>query len=92
MKQGVSSLLYLFLICSEISSSLLCQSTKITGIRVKGKEVLLAQFVGDAALFLDSSELSFNEAIWTLQRSAEMSCLKMNNDKRVIWIGRKKNS
>ena len=55
--------------------------------------MLLAQFVDDTALFLDSSEQSFNGAIWTLQRFAEMSGLKMNNEKtNVIWIGSNKTS
>jgi len=63
----------------------------IKGIRVKDKEVLLAQSADDTILFLNSSEQSFNNAFWTLQKFVEMPGLKINNDKtRVISIGSKK--
>ena len=91
IRQGDPCSPYLFLICAEILSSLLLQNAKIEGIRVKDREVVIAQFAYNIALFLDSNEQSFSEAIWTLQNFAEMPGLKMNNNKtKVIWIGRKK--
>ena len=93
VRQGDPCSTYLFLICAEIASSFLRQNTKIKGINVKGREVLWTQFTDYTTLFLDSSEQSVIEAIWTLQRFAEMSGLKMNDNKtKGIWIGSKKNS
>ena len=72
---------YLLLLCADILSSLLGQNTEIKSIGVRDKEVLLAQFADDTTLFLDSSEQSFSKAIWSLQRFAERSSLKVNDDK-----------
>ena len=67
IRQGDPLLPYLYLICAEIVSSMLRENKKIKGITLKEKEILLKQFADDTTLFLDGSERSFNESIWTLQ-------------------------
>ena len=72
---------------------MLRQNNVIKGFKLNEKEILLAQFADDTTLCLDGSEQTFNESIHTLQRFAQISGLKMNNDKTcIVWIGSKKHS
>ena len=68
-------------------------NSKIKGIKITPKMVLLSQFAGDSALFLDGSEEPFKKSMQTFEKFALFSGLKLNNDKtQVVWIGSKKNS
>ena len=70
---------------------MLRQNNVIKGIKLNEKEILLAHFADDTTLCVDGSKQSFNESIHTLQRFAQISCLKMSNDKTcIVWIGSKK--
>ena len=71
-------------------SSMLRHNNTIKGIQLNETEI---QFADDTTLCLDGSEQSFNESIHTLQRFAQMSGLKINNDKTcIVWITSKKHS
>ena len=93
-RQGDPSSPYLFLICAEILSQLIRTNKKIKGIQMnKDLTILLSQFADDTSLYLDGSELSFNESIKTLQFFETISGLKLNlNKTQVVWIGSTKNS
>ena len=76
-------------ICAEMLSLMISQSSKIKGIKLKEREAKLSQF---ATLCLDGSEESFKEAIKILKTFSQISGLKMNNEKtKVVWIGSRKN-
>ena len=50
-------------------------------------------FADDTTVYLDGSEKSFTETIVTLDHFAEISGLRINNEKtQIIWIGNRKNS
>ena len=64
------------------------QNVNIKGIKLKDNEILLSQFADDTTLYLDGSERSFVQAIYTLQKFSKMSGLNMNYDKtNAVWIG-----
>ena len=93
VRQGDPCSPYLYLICAEVLSAFIRQNNKIRGIKLKAHEVLLSQFADDTSLCLDGSEESFRECIRVLKLFAEISGLKINNDKtNVVWIGSMKNS
>ena len=72
---------------------MILENSKIKGIKINQKMVLLSQFADDTTLCLDVSEESFKESIQTLKKFALFSGSKLNNDKtQVVWIGSKKNS
>ena len=92
VRQGDPCSPYIYLICAEILSLMIRQSSKIKGIKLKEREALLSQFADDTTLCLDGSEESFKEAINILKIFSQISGLKMNNDKTIaVWIGSRKN-
>jgi len=93
VRQGDPLSPYLYLICAEILSLMICSNKNINGIRLGVKEMLLSQFADDTTLFLDGSERSFSEAIRTLKKFAAISGLHINCGKtQVVWIGSEINS
>ena len=93
VRQGDACSPYLFLICAEILSLYIRKNALIKGIKVNDIENLLSQFADDTTLMLDGTEQSFREAIQVIIRFAQMSGLKINEEKtQVIWIGSRKNS
>ena len=93
VRQGDPLSPYLYLLCAEILSLLIRKNDRIRGLTIQGTEHLLSQFADDTTVYLDGSEISFNETIRLLERFACMSGLKINHEKtNVIWIGCMKNS
>jgi hypothetical protein len=93
VRQGDPLSPYLYLLCAEILSKMICENECIKGIKIRGKDVLLSQFADDTALSLDGSRQSFVQAIEMLQRFAKMSGLNINYEKtQAIWMGNMKNS
>lgn len=91
-RQGDPISPYLYLICAEVLSLMLRKNKDIKGIKLKGQEVLLSLFADDTTMYLDGSEKSFTEAIYTLDFLSTMSGLKVNNDKtQIVWIGSRRN-
>ena len=92
VRQGDPCSPYIYLICAEIVSLMIRQSSKIKGIKLKEREAKLSQFAVDTTLCLDGSEESFKEAITILKTFSQLSVLKMNNEKtKAVWIGSRKN-
>ena len=62
----------------------------IKGKTIREKETLMSLFADDTTLFLDGTEQSLNQAIMVLDSYAEISSLKINNEKtQIVWIGSK---
>ena len=93
VRQGDPLSPYLFLLCAEILTRMLCENDQIKGLKIKDKEAFLSQFADDTAIYLDGSEESFCQCINILSKFGNMSGLSMNYKKTVVvWLGSKKKS
>ena len=93
VRQGDPLSPYLFLLCAEVLTRMLCENRLIKGLKIKDKEAFLSQFADDTAIFLDGSKESFCQCIDNLSTFANMSGLSINYTKTiVVWLGSKKNS
>ena len=59
----------------------------LKGININNREFLLSQYADDTQVFLDGSEKSLREALLILDTFYKMSGLKINFEKKAIWIG-----
>ena len=64
----------------------------IRGIIIDNKGYKISQYADDTQLFLNGSENSVREALDVLHKFYEMSGLKINVEKKAIWIGSLSNS
>ena len=63
------------------------KSSDVKGIKINGTEFKLCQYVDDTQMFLDGSEASLRSALIILQQFYLMSGLKINLNKKALWIG-----
>lgn len=92
-KQGDPISAYMYIICGEVLTLLLCNNKDIHGITVDNTEYILTQFADDTSLLLDGSQRSLQAALNVLEIFGTISGLRMNTEKtKLVWLGRKKGS
>ena len=92
-RQGDGLSPYLFLLCAEVLSVMLCNHQNVKGIVVEGSEFLVSQYADDTVLFLDGTERSMYGAFNVLDHFANISGLRVNVDKtNAVWFGSMKES
>ena len=82
-RQGDGLNPYLFLLCAEILSMMVCNDQNVQGIGIGDVEFRISQFADDTVLFLNG----------TRYRKVDMSGLRVYLDEtNAVWIGSKKGS
>ena len=76
---------YIFLLCAEILGILVRKSREIKGITIDDTEFVLSQYADDTSLILDGSPESLDASLRVLQFYAEISGLKINIEKQVLF-------
>ena len=90
-RQGDPLSPYTFILCAEFLAVKIRQNRNIKGIHINDTEYKISQYADDTSMFLDGSSESLNNTLSELEKTANISGLKINFDKtQVVWIGSKK--
>ena len=86
VRQGCPLSPYLFIICTEILTSLINSSQNIKGIRISDVSLKVSQYADDTVIITDGSELSMCEVNRVLNLFCQSSGLKINFEKSHLFL------
>ena len=82
------ALLYLFILCAEVSANAVRKDGNIRGINIANVECKLSQYADDTTIILDGFELSLSRTLLLLDNFAMSSGFKINYEKtEALWKG-----